>query len=128
METKHENLATAVDCIHHPEDRVCLVGLFNSMPEVEQCLSECDIGPMKKMKYPPKLVMAGTFLRDGKRYVAHRRPKRSEDEVRRITKICEECTFWVEKSSRCKMCGCKMRRKIAWATSRCKIGKWNSEV
>ena len=57
------------------------------------------------------------------------RPIRSEDEIKRIKKICKECDFYNNKnnSPRCQKCGCYLNIKQRWATADCPIGKWKEK-
>jgi len=51
-------------------------------------------------------------------------PKRSEEEINNIMKICESCELYNLESQSCLKCGCKLKTKISWAEQKCPIGKW----
>ena len=48
----------------------------------------------------------------------------SNDEQQRRLDICLACKYFVEKSRRCRKCGCYMNHKTQFTASQCPIQKW----
>lgn len=46
----------------------------------------------------------------------------------RRMKICTDCEFYKKTLSRCDKCGCFLHIKARWATEKCPIDKWSSEI
>ena len=84
------------------------------------CFARCDI----KKVYPGITTMAKEFAKETAKHIKAGAPKRSDEEVNRIKAICEACDELNPQSKRCYLCGCKMDRKIPWATAHCRIEKW----
>ena len=42
--------------------------------------------------------------------------------------ICQSCDFFDESSDRCNHCGCFLKIKTSWASEKCPIDKWLSEI
>lgn len=42
--------------------------------------------------------------------------------------ICRSCEFFDSSAVRCKQCGCFLNIKASWASEKCPIDKWNSEI
>jgi hypothetical protein len=38
--------------------------------------------------------------------------------------ICKGCEFYIPEQDRCGKCGCFLKSKSAWKSSKCPIGKW----
>jgi len=70
------------------------------------------------------ISMAVEFTKEGIAYLVAGSPRRTKKEQARCWAICEKCSYLTKESKRCSKCGCYMERKIPWATTRCKAGKW----
>ncbi len=77
-----------------------------------------------KPKYPPLIKQAGSFTKAAINQGLKGNPKRSDEEIAKIILICEGCDYYVKNKMRCTKCGCGMKTKIPWQTTRCYIGKW----
>lgn len=75
------------------------------------------------------------FLKELFKWALHGFPLRSDSEMERIFSICEKCPEFERYAPECdfgscKVCGCNLdkkdkgRNKIAWATTRCPLNKW----
>lgn len=42
--------------------------------------------------------------------------------------ICSSCEFYNSLISQCKQCGCLLEIKTLWASEKCPIDKWTSEI
>ena len=42
--------------------------------------------------------------------------------------ICRSCEFFDSSAVRCKQCGCFLNIKASWASEKCPIDKWSSEI
>jgi hypothetical protein len=88
-------------------------------PQEENCVEE--------LKLPGMLDMAKNLMRDGVTIINNAASGNStlvEDSVRnsRLT-ICRSCPKFTPEE-RCVECGCFMKVKSAFVTSKCPIGKW----
>jgi len=45
-------------------------------------------------------------------------------EKQRRYDICQVCEYFFEPQSRCKKCGCFMKKKVEFTASKCPVGKW----
>lgn len=51
--------------------------------------------------------------------------KRSEqEEIDRRLAICQTCEFFIQKTERCRKCGCFMKLKTKLEKANCPINKW----
>ena len=82
------------------------------------------IVPNQKIKYPSLPRMAGSFAKAAGKQMLAGNPKRSEAEIKRIMAICNACDYYVSDAQRCMKCGCSMKKKIPWQTTKCLINKW----
>lgn len=79
------------------------------------------------MKTPPITTMAKTLAVETAKHAASGFKNRTQDEIDRITKLCQSCenVFHDDKlGTRCRLCGCNMTLKIKWTTARCPVEKW----
>ena len=117
------------NCIHISAKKIwcCLFGIYIPSPKVKiEFINEIII-PDKKIKYPGMMKMAGNFTKESYKYIKEGRPKRSDEEIAKISLICQGCEEYVPQTKlgpRCKKCGCNMNIKARWATAHCPIGKW----
>lgn len=81
------------------------------------CLARCK-------KFPSVGKMAARFTMESAKYICKGRPKRTDDQIAEIKLICEACHRYESDSGRCYECGCKMGRKMRWATTTCPEKKW----
>jgi len=49
----------------------------------------------------------------------------SKDRFDRVS-ICQACDQYLRSTRQCRMCGCLVSVKIAWADSECPLDKWSS--
>jgi hypothetical protein len=77
-----------------------------------------------KHAFPSLFQQTKSFTGSAIKQIIAGHPKRTEDEMKRIQEICNDCEFFVQDKKRCKKCGCYMNVKQRWKTSHCKIGKW----
>lgn len=87
-------------------------------PEPTDCVSEVEL--------PTAVEMAKNLLRDGSNILSNAFKGNKtvvEDDVRDIRwNTCLGCPLL--KNDRCTECGCFMKVKVAFVTSKCPIGKW----
>jgi len=103
----------------------CLKGLFGGYPHVGVCISKCiysESGASPELSILKKVSSLSGALTKEVIGIVKGREKLSSDEIRRRWELCEGCCFW--KSGRCLKCGCFMRVKVSFRTSKCSIGKW----
>lgn len=48
----------------------------------------------------------------------------SEFEKQQRYDMCQACDYFYAPQSRCKKCGCFMKKKVEFTASKCPIGKW----
>tara|TARA_R110000868_G_scaffold201591_3_gene449109 strand:+ start:3020 stop:3307 length:288 start_codon:yes stop_codon:yes gene_type:complete len=88
-------------------------------PKEEDCVEE--------LKLPGMLDMAKNLIRDGVKITSNAISGNStlvDDSVRELRiKTCRECPQFTP-DERCVECGCFMKIKVAFVTSKCPIGKW----
>jgi len=65
------------------------------------------------------------------RWIKAGRPVRSQEEIQKIYEICQQCKALDTETNSCKYCGCRiashgnpLRSRIAMATERCPVEKW----
>ena len=78
----------------------------------------------QKIIYPSKITMGKSLLKAGAKHIASGAKQRSTEEQKKCIEICNACDRFVKEAERCTACGCKMKRKIKWATTICNLGKW----
>ena len=81
-------------------------------------------GTIQKSKYPGIATMAKSLVKAGAKHIASGGKQRSLEEQKKCMEICNTCDRFVKEAERCTACGCKMKRKIKWATTICNLGKW----
>jgi isopropylmalate/homocitrate/citramalate synthase len=74
--------------------------------------------------YPSKIKMARSLGAAAVKHTVAGMPKRSPDQIAAAMKICRACPSYISGDERCTKCGCKMPRKIKWATTKCPLKKW----
>lgn len=88
-------------------------------PQEESCVEE--------LKLPGMLDMAKNLMKDGAKIAANALSGNTtlvEDSVRDFRlQTCRECPKFTPEE-RCVECGCFMKVKTAFITSKCPIGKW----
>lgn len=88
-------------------------------PQEETCVEE--------LKLPGMLEMAKNLMRDGGKIVSNAvqgNKSLVDDDIRenRLS-ICRTCPKFTPEE-RCTECGCFMKVKVAFVTSKCPMGKW----
>jgi len=68
------------------------------------------------------LARVGNFLAAVGHHLLAGLPKVNEEEYTRRLGLCEACENYVAGS--CRLCGCGLRVKAAWAEQKCPAGKW----
>lgn len=48
----------------------------------------------------------------------------SDFEKKRRYDICQACPYFFAPHSKCKKCGCNMKKKVEFNATKCPIGKW----
>lgn len=71
---------------------------------------------------PGLLKKLGSVIKATVSHVRQGLPMVDDTEKARRLGICETCPHYVD--LHCRRCGCAMKRKAAWALSKCPIGKW----
>lgn len=79
---------------------------------------------MSKEEFPPMIWMAVRFTKDGIAYLVAGKPRRTQEQIDDIYDICKTCDYFREASTRCNLCGCFLKKKIPWRTTRCPDNKW----
>jgi len=81
-----------------------------------------------KKQIPPGVIKYGVAV---SKWVASKMPKRSEEEIARIYKICTQCDMFDKDGGKCSGCGCRVNQsnnplanKIAMGTEKCPYGRW----
>lgn len=87
-------------------------------PEETPCVEE--------LKLPGMMEMAKNLMRDGSKIVSNALQGNStlvSDEIKNSRwSICQACPKLL--NDRCTECGCFMKVKVAFITSKCPIGNW----
>jgi len=87
-------------------------------PEEENCAEE--------LKLPGMMDMAKNLMQDGKSIIGNalkgNQTLVSTEERERRWAICQSCPLLQD--NRCTACGCFMKVKVAFHTSKCPEGKW----
>lgn len=96
----------------------------NKIIDVELCPQEEACA--EELKLPGMLDMAKNLMRDGGNILSNAvkgNNTLASDEVRNQRwSTCQECPLLL--NNRCTECGCFMKVKVAFLTSKCPIGKW----
>jgi len=91
-------------------------------PEEENCLGDID-----KASMPSVMQMAKNLMSDGSKVISNAlqgNKTLASDAIREHRwSTCLSCEHLQE--NRCSKCGCFMKVKVALATSKCPIDKWN---
>ncbi len=88
-----------------------------------------------RLNVPGAARRATSFAAETARWAAAGRPRRSEDRIAAIFAICRGCPLYLgdDTAGTCRACGCGLKagggitNKIAMATTRCPVGKWEAE-
>jgi hypothetical protein len=115
-------VAECEKCRHASEKKIwcCLLGVWIKEPQK-------IIQPNKKLALPSKRKMAGSFIKEGAKYLKAGRPKRTPAEQAVCMALCEACEFYIAESKlgpRCGKCGCCVSLATRWATKHCPLKKW----
>lgn len=97
----------------------------NNMIDVTICAEEENCA--EELKLPGMLDMAKNLMRDGAKIASNALSGNKslvDDDVRESRlSICRACPKFTPQE-RCTECGCFMKVKSAFATSKCPLGKW----
>jgi hypothetical protein len=84
--------------------------------------------PLPLPKLPPLLIRGWNFSQALARWALAGMPRRSQPEIDERLAICQTCEYL--KHQHCQKCGCacvetnRLMNKLALATERCPLGKW----
>jgi hypothetical protein len=96
----------------------------NKMIDVEICPQEETCA--EELKLPGMLDMAKNLMKDGGKIINNAIKGNNtlvSDEVRtQRWSVCQQCPKLL--NDRCVECGCFMKVKVAFVTSKCPIGNW----
>jgi len=97
-------------------------------PSVATKTSDFPHSDGDKLRPPPPLTMAKTFVKSAIDWTAKGFAATDEETLWTRTKICGSCEFWnataLRGTGRCMKCGCSTWAKLRMATEKCPIGKW----
>lgn len=77
---------------------------------------------------PDILTQVNNFIDSSIKHLLNNMDNVNEDIAISRISICESCEFFDKNSVRCNSCGCFLKIKTRWASEKCPIGKWGSEV
>jgi|TARA_A100001518_G_C1213584_1_gene56235 hypothetical protein len=84
------------------------------------CTGECR----NKQKLPSKVEMAKNLTSATKEHVKSGLAHADTDLQKQRLEICQGCEFYIPQQDRCGKCGCYLKSKSTWKSSKCPIGKW----
>lgn len=61
-------------------------------------------------------------------YINSEQPEVTDQVFFRRMVVCKDCEFYKKTLSRCDKCGCFLHIKARWATEKCPLDKWGTEV
>lgn len=73
-------------------------------------------------------MMVKSFLNSFKSYYNSGFMNVNNDVALKRISICKSCDKFNEVLQQCKECGCFLQIKTAWATEKCPLDKWGSEL
>jgi hypothetical protein len=100
--------------------------------DCNECGAKLETMAIDAPDYPELQLQIYSYWESIKRWLAAKRPVRTEDEVKKIhADYCSKCEWYDEQSQRCRGCGCKVRpqglavfNKIRMATENCPQKLW----
>ena len=84
------------------------------------CTGQCR----NNQKLPGKMEMAKNLAKATKEHVKSGLAQAENDLQKKRLEICQGCEFYIPEQDRCGKCGCYLKSKSAWKSSKCPIGKW----
>lgn len=82
---------------------------------------------IRSLLLPSVAQMAGTLAKAAFHQAMAGNPEASPAEQGKRLAACQACPLWDRSADRCSECGCQLRIKRRWATSRCPLGNWEAE-
>ena len=86
----------------------------------QKCNGQCR----DNQNLPSKTEMASNLIKATKEHAKTGFAKVDNDEQQKRLEICQGCEFYIPSQDRCSKCGCYLKSKSAWKSSKCPIGKW----
>jgi hypothetical protein len=86
----------------------------------KDCSGECR----NSQQLPSKMKMAKNLAIASKDHVKDSFAQAQEELQAERLEICKGCEFYIPEQDRCGKCGCFLKSKSAWKSSKCPIGKW----
>lgn len=84
------------------------------------CSGECR----NNQQLPSKIKMAKNLISATKEHAKTGFAKAGNELQAERLEICKGCEFYIPDQDRCGKCGCPLKSKSAWKSSKCPIGKW----
>ena len=86
----------------------------------EDCQGECR----NQQSLPSKIQMAKNLASATKDHAKTGFAQAQDELQAERLEICKGCEFYIPDQDRCGKCGCYLKSKSAWKSSKCPIGKW----
>jgi len=94
-------------------------------------VNESHVCDESKPRTPRLLNRTASWANAVARWVAAKKPTRTDDEVENLFSICESCEVYDKEKRRCKKCGCNVNitgravfNKLRMSTENCPLEKW----
>ena len=84
------------------------------------CSGECR----NNQQLPSKINMAKNLVSATKEHAKTGFAQAENELQAERLEICKGCEFYIPDKDRCAKCGCHLKSKSAWKSSKCPIGKW----
>tara|TARA_A100001201_G_scaffold108250_1_gene92582 strand:- start:1421 stop:1783 length:363 start_codon:yes stop_codon:yes gene_type:complete len=84
------------------------------------CSGECR----NSQQLPSKIQMAKNLASATKDHAKTGFAQAQDELQAERLEICKGCEFYIPDQDRCGKCGCYLKSKSAWKSSKCPIGKW----
>lgn len=84
------------------------------------CSGECR----NSQQLPSKIQMAKNLASATKDHAKAGFAQAQDELQAERLEICKGCEFYIPAQDRCGKCGCYLKSKSAWKSSKCPIGKW----
>jgi hypothetical protein len=102
---------------------------YPAIPRLKQVVMGVPLDKQAAFKTPPSfLSQVKSFYGASKKFIGAGMLIATEEDVKKRLDICSTCEWWdsaaLNKTGRCKKCGCSTWAKLRMATEQCPIGKW----